>query len=38
MSIVETIGWVRWELFVKRKTIKEIARALNLSGDSVGKV
>ena len=38
MLIVETIGRIRREHFVKAKTIKEIARALNLSRNTVRKV
>src|SRR5579883_428250 len=38
MLIVETIGRIRREHFVKGKTIKEIARALNLSRNTVRKV
>jgi transposase len=38
MLIVETIGRIRREHFVKGKSIKEIARALNISRNTVRKV
>jgi transposase len=38
MLIVETVGRIRREHFVKGRTIKEIARALNLSRNTVRKV
>jgi transposase len=38
MLVVETIGRIRREHFVKGKTIKEIARALNISRNTVRKV
>jgi DNA-binding transcriptional regulator LsrR (DeoR family) len=38
MLIVETIGRIRREHFVKGKTIREIARALNISRNTVRKV
>ena len=38
MLTVETIGRIRREFFVKGKTIKEIARDLRLSRNTVRKV
>ena len=38
MLIVETIGRIRREHFVKGKTIKEIARDLKISRNTVRKV
>ena len=38
MVIVETIGRVRREHFVKGKTIKEIARELKISRNTVRKI
>ena len=38
MVIVETIGRVRREHFVKGKTIKEIARDLKISRNTVRKI
>jgi hypothetical protein len=38
MLIVETIGRIRREHFVQGKTIREIARDLKLSRNTVGKV
>jgi hypothetical protein len=38
MLVVETIGRIRREHFVQDKSIKEIARDLRLSGNTVRKV
>ena len=38
MLTVETIGRIRREFFVQRKTIKEIARDLRVSRNTVRKV
>jgi transposase len=38
MVIVETIGWVRREHFVKGKTIREISRDLKISRNTVRKI
>jgi predicted transcriptional regulator len=38
MLVVETIARIRVEHFVKGKTIKEIARDLGVSRNTVGKV
>ena len=38
MLLVETVGRIRREHFVKGKSIKEIARALNISRNTVRKV
>jgi len=38
MLLVETIAWIRREHFVNGKTIKEIARDLKVSRNTVRKV
>jgi transposase len=38
MLVVETVAWIRREHLVKGKSIKEIARELNLSRNTVRRV